>query len=91
MATHIKHIISQFLQKTKEQKDEKEQIQEIIEQVLEAKIKKYVRFEDVYKKNLIFYSAEAGARFDFNLKKNKLLKKIKEKFPEIEGIKIRTK
>ena len=89
MATHIKHVLGGFLKEKKKDLKKRDQIEKIIGEELEGKIKKHIKLKRIYKNNLILHSDSSNYSFSFYLKKESLLKKIQKKFPEIKDIKIK--
>jgi hypothetical protein len=87
MATHIKEILNKFLNKEEEIKNKKH-IEKIVEEVLGNKIKNQFFLKKISKTKLIFSSQIPTFRFEFNLKKKEILKKIKKEIPQINEIKI---
>jgi hypothetical protein len=89
VATHIKNIINQFLREKKSEAKSADKIEKIIEENLGANLKKHIRLQKIYKKNLIFCSDSSSASYEFGLRKDILLKAVKKEFPDIEGAKIK--
>lgn len=89
MATHIKNIISQFLKEKKAEAKSTGKIEKIIEESLGAGLKKHVKLQRIYRKNLIFCSDSSSANYEFGLRKETLLKAVRKEFPGIEGAKIK--
>ena len=89
MATHIKNIINQFLREKKSEAKSAGKIEKIVEESLGENLKKHIRLQKIYKKNLYFRSASSSASYEFGLRKEALLKAVKKEFPEIEGAKIK--
>lgn len=89
MTTHIKEILGGFLKEKRKDVKRKEEIEEIVEKIIDKKLKKHVQLKRIYKNSLIFYSESSNYSFEFYLKKEQLLEKIKEKFPYIEDIKVK--
>jgi hypothetical protein len=86
MATHIKDIIEDFLKQKAAQTTETEKINRIIGGIMETQLKKHIRFNGVKDKKLVFSSNVSSARYDFNLKKDTVLRAVQKEFPHIEGI-----
>jgi hypothetical protein len=89
VATHIKNIISQFLREKKSEAKSADKIEKIVEENLGENLKKHIRLQKIYKKNLIFCSDSSSASYEFGLRKDTLLKAVKKEFPDIEGTKIK--
>jgi len=89
MATHIKNIIEDFLRQKANQTSEVDKIHTIVDNIMEAQLKKHIRFNGVHDKKLVFSSNVSSARYNFNLKKNSVLRAVQKEFPHIEGITMR--
>lgn len=89
VAIHIKNIIDQFLEEKKAEAKSTGKIEKIIEENLGVDLKKHVRLQRIYKKNLIFCSDSSSASYEFRLRREILLKAVKKEFPDIEGMKIK--
>jgi len=89
VATHIKNIIEQFLKDKKAEAKSTGKIEKIIEENLGENLKKHIRLQRIYKKNLIFSSDSSSASYEFKLRREILLKAVKKEFPDIEGAKIK--
>ncbi len=89
MATHIKNIINQFLREKKAEAKSADKIEKIVEESLGINLKKHIKLQKVYRKNLVFCSDSSSASYEFGLRKEALLKAVKKEFPEIEGAKIK--
>ncbi|MDD4182411.1 MAG: DciA family protein [Candidatus Omnitrophica bacterium] len=89
MATHIKSIIEEFLKEKKAEAKSTGKIERIVEENLGENLKKHVRLQRIYKKNLIFCSDSSSASYEFRLRREGLLKAVKKEFPDIEGVKIK--
>ena len=89
MATHIKSIIEEFLKEKKAEAKSTGKIERIVEENLGENLKKHVRLQRIYKKNLYFRSDSSSASYEFRLRREVLLKAVKKEFPDIEGVKIK--
>ena len=89
MATHIKKIIENFIKEKKTDIKEKEKIRQIVDSVLDKKLKKDISLKTIYKNKLIFSSSSSHFSYEFSLKKGELLEALRKEFPQIEDIKIK--
>ena len=89
MATHIKDILKEFLEKKKRENGFWEGLKQEVEKHLEPKLKGGVKIISVKKDKLMFYADQAGLRYEFNLHKQALLAKISQRFPQIKEIEIK--
>jgi hypothetical protein len=60
-----------------------------MDEELGPNFQKHVRIKRVYKNTIILNSDNSSFSYDFNLKKDSLLQRIKKEFPYIEDIKIK--
>jgi hypothetical protein len=88
MATHIKALVKDFLKNQEQEINYRARLKSIVEANIDKKLKKHVYLKKVYKNKLIFVSAGSSFSYVFNLGKDKLLKAVREQFPEIEDVKI---
>ena len=89
MATHIKLLIEGFLKKKKEDCAEQEKIEEILNRFLDKETKKHINPKSISRGKLILHSDSSSFTYNFNLKKEKILKEIQKEFPEIKGIRVK--
>lgn len=88
MATHIKELLNKFLQEKKSECNETERLQRVINENLDTHLATHVILKKIYKNKLIFCTDTSNFVYEFNLKKNTLLKAVQKEFPYIEDAKI---
>ncbi len=88
MATHIKHLLDKFLDKKRVECVKQSKIQQIVNQFLNSKAQGGIYLKGVVKDMLVFKADSSSLRYDFQLKKDKILNKIREEFPQVKEIKI---
>ena len=88
MAIHIKALVKDFLKNQEQEISYRARLKSIVEANIDKKLKKHVYLKKVYKNKLIFVSESSSFSYVFNLGKDKLLKAVREQFPEIEDAKI---
>ncbi|MFH1504586.1 MAG: DciA family protein [Candidatus Omnitrophota bacterium] len=88
MATHIKFLLGNFLNKRKKESKKQLETQQYIEGILDEKIKGYIKVKTITAAEVLFSSESSNFTYEFNLKKEKLLQEIQKQFPKIKKIKI---
>ncbi|MFH1519859.1 MAG: DciA family protein [Candidatus Omnitrophota bacterium] len=88
MSTHIKHLLDKFLDKKRAECIKQGKIQQIVNQFLNSETQGDVYLKGVVGNMLVFKADSSSLRYDFQLKKDKILNKIKEEFPQIQEIKV---
>ncbi|MBD3263509.1 MAG: hypothetical protein GF375_00220 [Candidatus Omnitrophica bacterium] len=89
MASHIKETLKKFFKKKDEEVKKYEIIGRKIEQILDEETKKYIHISSASEKEVVFVSDASSATYNFNLKKDELLKEIRKEFPKIKNLKVR--
>lgn len=89
MATHIKDLLSNFLDIKKKETDVNGKIKEIVDKSIDRKLQKHIFLQKVYKDKVIFCSDSSSSGYEFNLNRNCLLREIKKEFPQIKELKIK--
>ena len=88
MAIHIKDLVDKFLAKKKEEFKDQEKIHQIISKFMNPAAREGIYFKGIFKKEVVFKSTSSSFRYDFGLKKDKILAGIKEVFPQIKNIRV---
>jgi len=88
MATHIKNLIKEFLNKKDGQRQKQEKIKTLIEKTLEGWGQNHIQFQGVHKNKLMFNSEAASMRYTLHLKKRELLAAVQKEFPHIKELEI---
>jgi len=87
VAEHIEKLISSYIKKLST--NDRKKLREFITELLDTKTQKHIKLTKIYGKKLIFHADSSVWCYQFNLKKEGLLKKIKKEFPHIEGIRVK--
>jgi hypothetical protein len=90
MATPLKHILKDFLQKKKNELESLGKITEAINRMLSREAKNHVYPKGIHNNKITFYSDSSSATYDFNLHKEELLREIQKEFPTIASLHIKT-
>ncbi len=88
MATHIKTLLDEFLNKAKNEVNRISKIERIVNKTLNPETKKHIRIKKIIKGGVFFVSDSSIFVYNFNLEKKKILDEINKKIPEINNIKI---
>jgi len=88
MATHIKDLVDKFLAEKKEEHKEQERVQQIVNKFLNFETQEGIHIKGVFKKEIVFKSTSSSLSYNFRLKKDKILRGIREEFPRIKNIRI---
>ncbi len=88
MATHIKTLLDEFLNKAKNEVNRISKIERIVNKTLNPETKKHIRIKKIMKGGVFFVSDSSTFVYNFNLEKKKILDEINKKIPEINNIKI---
>ena len=84
---NISDIVEKFIKEIKEKNNYNNQVEkEIIDYIGPESVKNIVR-KEIQKDQIMLYFGSSSFAYDFNLKKEELLKKIQKSFPEIKQIK----
>jgi hypothetical protein len=89
MAIHIKKLLDKFIKEKQADAEYWQRVKQIFDSVLEENLKPHIRPEKICKNTLFVCSDSSSVSYEFNLNKNKVLKTIKQEFPDIKDIKIR--
>ena len=88
MTTHIKSLLNKFLEKKKEDFRHQEKVQQIINRFFKTGAREGIYLKGISGNELIFKADSSSLSYDFGLKKGKILKEIREEFPQIREIKV---
>ncbi|MEI8349398.1 MAG: DciA family protein [Candidatus Omnitrophota bacterium] len=88
MATHIKHLLWNFLKNKKGEDAYQQKIAAIVAETLSSGLQKYVRIKNVRQGVLVFHSDASSATYELMLKKQDVLRAVQSKFPEIKDLKV---
>ena len=88
MGTHIKILLNKFLERKKQDFKYQERMQQIINRFFKTETQDGIYLKGISKNELIFKADSSSLSYDFGLKKDKILKEIREEFPQIKEIKI---
>jgi len=88
MAIHIKDLVGKFLAEKKEEYQEKEKVQRIVEELLDFGLRERVCVKGICKNEVVLYSPSSSFSYDFKLKKEKILAGVKKEFPRIKNIRV---
>jgi len=88
MAVHIKDLVEKFLAEKKEEYEEKEKVQQIIEKVLDFGEREKVCVKGICKNEVVLYSPSSSFSYDFKLKKEKILAEVIKGFPRVKNIRL---
>jgi len=88
MTTHIKTLLNKFLEKKKEDFKHQERVQQIINRFFKSETQEGIYLKGISGNELIFKADSSSLSYDFGLKKDKILREIKEEFPQIKEIKV---
>ena len=91
MSTHIKDILSEFIEKGREKGKTQGKIEEVLRTVLGENLLEHIVIKGIYKKKLVFSLNNSAAQYEVGLKKKELHIALKEKFPNLEEIQLRIK
>lgn len=87
MGTHIGEIVAKFIKEVKQRNDYQNKIEKELINFLDEESAGYIKRKEIKRDQITVYFGASSFAYDFNLKKDELLKKIQEKFPEIKEIK----
>ena len=88
MAIHIKDLVDKFLAEKKKECKEQERVRQIVDTFLGPEAQSGICLKGIFKKEVIFRASSSSLSYDFELKKEKILKGVKKEFPQIKGIRI---
>ncbi|UCG34608.1 MAG: hypothetical protein JSW17_03675 [Candidatus Omnitrophota bacterium] len=88
MATHIKSLIRDFLNKKERERQAHEKVKTLIAQSLESCGQNHIQFQGIHKNKLMFSSEAASARYTLHLKRKELLSAVQKEFPHIKELEI---
>jgi hypothetical protein len=88
MATHIKHLLNDFLREKKKIINDKQKIEDIIDRFLDKKTKNQIQVNRISQDRIICGFNSSTFAYVFSLHKEKILAEIQKKFPAIKTIKI---
>lgn len=89
MTIHIKDLLSDFFNQQRKDIDIYDKIRAILNKSIDKKLQDYIYLQKVYKDKIVFNSKSSSHSYEFNLKKNSLLKEIRKEFPQIKELKVR--
>lgn len=84
MAEHIKTIVSRYLKESKRKQKQTQNLNQALKEVLGDSFSQHIQAEINNKNQLIFFLSSSGAAYQFNLEKEKTIKKIEKEIPEIK-------
>jgi len=85
---YIKKIINEFIKEVKKDREKKEKVVSLVEQIIDINTKRHIKSYRIYKDTLIIYVDSSIWSYQINLWKNKLLKKLKEEV-EVKDLKVK--
>ncbi len=88
MPQYIKKIINEFIKEVKKDREKKEKVVSLVEQIIDINTKRHIKSYRIYKDTLIIYVDSSIWSYQINLWKNKLLKKLKEEV-EVKDLKVK--
>ena len=88
MATHIKHLITEFLESKEREFSTQDNMNKIIRKVFDKNTQKQIQLKQLTKDKVVLYSGSSSLSYIINLKKEELLREIKKDFPNITKIQI---
>jgi hypothetical protein len=91
MATHIKEILGSFFKNSQDLVEKRRRFDMMVDPYLQGCLKGKVVFSGVEKNTMFFEAAASSFSYEFNLRKDKMLKDIQQVFPYIEEIKVKVK
>lgn len=86
MATHIKQVLGEFLKQAEKRGEAHKLIQEAMGRVLDKQTRQYLHLQEVYRGRAVFLSKAAGATYNLELQKDKLLAEIQKALPEVNKL-----
>jgi len=91
MATHIKDILGDFFKNSQDFVEKRRKFDMIVAPYLQGGLKGNITFSGVEKDTMIFNSKASSFSYEFNLRKERLLKDVQQEFPHIVNVKITVK
>ncbi|MFH1768127.1 MAG: DciA family protein [Candidatus Omnitrophota bacterium] len=91
MATQIKKVINEFLKKQKKEIDREIILKKYIKEIVGDETMEYIDVSRIEKDNLVIYTNTPMVKYQLNLLRTKILKKIQSKHPEVRKINIKIK
>ncbi len=88
MATHIKDLIEDFFKKNQKEFQKKQNIEKILWENLDQETRKHIKLHQMVKNQIVLLADSSSAVYNFNLQKEDILKKIKNKYKQIKKIKV---
>lgn len=88
MATHIKQIISDFLEIKKREFLVQKKIEQVTKKFFDKTIQSQIKLKRITDDTVILGSDSSGLAYIVNLKKEQLLKEIQKNSPQINKIQI---
>ena len=88
MATPIKNLIQEYLSRFKQENDRAQVINRLTGEIVDADTAGCIRLKYCTGRQIVFCATSSTAAYNFNLQKEKLLKKIQSELPAVEKITI---
>lgn len=89
MATHIKDTIKKFFKKRGDELKKYEIIKNKTQKILDKETQKYIHINKISEKEVVFVSDTSSATYNFNLKKEEILKEIKAELPGVKKLRVK--